>query len=62
MKIVKYQGTIDALEYPKYLVEVAHLMPSGACNFASNEQHYDFYKEYCVHDLAFHSITIKTQY
>lgn len=45
--------TLDPQPYLDALAEIAPRLPQGARQFATDPEHYDFYSERCVKDLAF---------
>jgi hypothetical protein len=57
MKAIQYIDTISADLYPSYLNSIAEKLPSQALEFAGNINHYDFYGDFCTHDLEFRLFT-----
>ena len=58
MKVITYDGVIDLTNYNEYLSSIRTALPPGALKFASDENHYNFYSCYCIHDLKFGSLII----
>ena len=58
MKAIKYEGIIDVSGYSDYLHQIKDLLPPGALTFAEDINHYNFYSNYCTHDLRFNRISI----
>ncbi|WP_084966030.1 hypothetical protein [Thermoactinospora rubra] len=52
------RNEIDPLPYLDVLPELAPRLPPGAREFATDPDHYDFYSQRCVKDLALERITI----
>ncbi|MDJ0367228.1 hypothetical protein QMK33_18930 [Hymenobacter sp. H14-R3] len=58
MQAITYEGILDTSAYAAYLHRIAGLLPPNAYAFASDSEHYNFYGQYCTHDLKLNRIEI----
>ena len=57
MRFVSLNPIIDPEPYLAVLGDLRSELPQGACEFASDPCHYDFYSSRCVKDLTVDSVT-----